>query len=57
METTHKYLDDLVAEDYRTAAVFQKYGIDFLSESSKTIEEDSKNKNVSVKELYWMGKI
>ena len=46
-----KSVSEFVADDYRTAAIFQKYGIDFCSNSNETIDEISKNKNISADEL------
>lgn len=40
-----------VADDYRTAAVFQKYNIDFCCKGGKTINEVCENKKISADEL------
>ncbi len=40
-----------VADDYRTAAVFQNYGIDFCCRGGKTINEVCESKNISADEL------
>lgn len=40
-----------VADDYRTAAVFQKYGIDFCCNGGKTITEVCEKKNIHSDEL------
>ncbi|WP_370098123.1 DUF542 domain-containing protein, partial [Xanthomarina gelatinilytica] len=36
---TQKQIGQYVAEDYRTAGVFSKYGIDFCCKGHRTIEE------------------
>ncbi len=46
-----KSVGEFVADDYRTAAVFQKYGIDFCCKGSKTIEEVCESKKISADEL------
>jgi regulator of cell morphogenesis and NO signaling len=46
-----KSVGEFVANDYRTATVFQKYGIDFCCKGSKTINEVCENKNISADEL------
>lgn len=42
---------EMVAEDYRTADVFKKYGIDFCCGGGKTIERVCDEKNISMPEL------
>jgi regulator of cell morphogenesis and NO signaling len=46
-----KSVGEFVAEDYRTASVFQKYGIDFCCKGGKTIDEVCESKKVSADEL------
>jgi len=46
-----KNVGHFVAEDYRTASVFEKYGIDFCCKGGKTIEEVCTQKNISAQEL------
>ncbi|MGP8217536.1 MAG: iron-sulfur cluster repair di-iron protein [Bacteroidia bacterium] len=46
-----KSVGEFVANDYRTAAVFQKYGIDFCCKGNKTIEEVCESKKISAGEL------
>ncbi|GGG57964.1 iron-sulfur cluster repair di-iron protein [Bizionia arctica] len=36
---TQKQIGEFVAQDYRTAAIFSKYGIDFCCKGHRTIEE------------------
>ncbi len=40
-----------VADNFRTASVFQKYGIDFCCKGGRTISEVCENKNISADEL------
>ncbi|MBF6608713.1 MAG: iron-sulfur cluster repair di-iron protein [Flavobacterium sp.] len=44
-------IGEIVAEDFRTAAVFSKYGIDFCCKGNRTLEEVCEKKNVSVNTL------
>ncbi|PKL85954.1 MAG: iron-sulfur cluster repair di-iron protein [Ignavibacteriae bacterium HGW-Ignavibacteriae-1] len=44
---TSQTIGSFVANDYRTATVFQKYGIDFCCKGGRTIEEVSQKKNIS----------
>lgn len=44
-------IGEIVAEDYRTASVFQSHGIDFCCKGFKTINEVCKTKNIKPKEL------
>ena len=38
-------IGDFVAKDYRTAAIFSKYGIDFCCKGQRTIDEVCTKKN------------
>lgn len=55
METLHKdyqkQIGQFVAEDYRTAAIFSKYGIDFCCKGDRTIEEVCQKNNIDIHEL------
>jgi len=42
----HYTVGEIVAEDYRTAAIFSKYGIDFCCKGNRTIEEACNKKNL-----------
>jgi len=44
-------IGEIVAEDFRTASVFSKYGIDFCCKGNRTLEEVCEKKNISVSEL------
>lgn len=59
METLHKdaqkQIGQFVADDFRTAAVFSDYGIDFCCKGDRTIEEVCKKNNIEVEEL--LGKL
>lgn len=47
METLEKItIGEYVAKDFRTAAIFSKYGIDFCCKGNRTIEEACEKKNV-----------
>jgi len=55
METLHKdsqkQIGQFVAEDFRTAAIFSKYGIDFCCKGDRTIEEVCTKNNIDSDEL------
>ncbi|HLV70506.1 MAG TPA: iron-sulfur cluster repair di-iron protein [Xanthomarina sp.] len=55
METLNKeaqkQIGQFVAEDYRTAAVFSNYGIDFCCKGHRTIEEVCAKNNIDSNEL------
>lgn len=59
METLHKdaqkQIGQFVADDFRTAAVFSNYGIDFCCKGERTVEEVCKKNNIDVEEL--LGKL
>ncbi len=42
---------ELVAEDYRKAEVFNKFGIDFCCGGNKLLEEACSNKNIESKDV------
>jgi regulator of cell morphogenesis and NO signaling len=44
-------IGDLVADDYRTAAVFKQYGIDFCCGGKSTVAEVCEKKKISLVEL------
>jgi len=47
METDNKItIGEIVAQDFRTAAVFSKYGIDFCCKGHRTLEEACKKKDI-----------
>ncbi|MDD7888027.1 iron-sulfur cluster repair di-iron protein [Flavivirga sp. 57AJ16] len=52
METiTQKQVGAFVAEDFRTAAVFNKYGIDFCCRGNRTLEEVCDKNGIETSEL------
>ncbi|HLT34549.1 MAG TPA: iron-sulfur cluster repair di-iron protein [Aquaticitalea sp.] len=59
METLHKdsqkQIGQYVADDFRTAAVFSSYGIDFCCKGERTIEEVCQKNNIDSDEL--LGKL
>lgn len=46
-----KTVGQIVANDYRTAQVFRKFGLDFCCGGDKTIEEAAENKNINPTEV------
>ena len=46
MNTRTDLIGEMVAEDFRTAAVFKKYGIDFCCRGGRTIEDACKDSNL-----------
>lgn len=52
MKTSIKMtIGEIVAQDYRTAAVFSKYGIDFCCKGHRTIEEVCQKKSIATDQL------
>jgi regulator of cell morphogenesis and NO signaling len=53
METLDtKTIGEYVAQDFRTAALFSKYGIDFCCKGNRSIEEVCENKDVTPEDLF-----
>lgn len=52
MNTKTDLIGDMVAEDFRTAAVFKKYGIDFCCKGGRTIEEACEKKDLDQNKIY-----
>ncbi len=52
MFVQEKTIGQMVAEDFRAAAVFRKYKIDFCCKGNRTIEEACDNKKVTPEEIY-----
>ncbi len=48
---TQKQIGQFVADDYRTAAIFSKYGIDFCCKGHRTIEEVCNKKGIDANQL------
>ncbi|WP_370478947.1 iron-sulfur cluster repair di-iron protein [Tamlana flava] len=46
-----KQIGQFVADDYRTAAVFSRYGIDFCCKGQRTIEEVCNKKDIETSQL------
>lgn len=44
----NQIIGELVAQDYRTASVFKKYGIDFCCQGNKTIQDACDKKNIDI---------
>ncbi|REC60750.1 iron-sulfur cluster repair di-iron protein [Chryseobacterium pennae] len=52
MNTKTDFIGNIVAEDFRTAAIFKRYGIDFCCKGGRTIEEACKNKKLNPEKIY-----
>jgi len=52
MNAKTDFIGDIVAEDFRTAAVFKRHGIDFCCKGGRTIEEACSNKKLNPEEIY-----
>jgi regulator of cell morphogenesis and NO signaling len=52
---SQKQVGQFVADDYRTAAVFSSYGIDFCCKGNRTLENVCTTNNIDVNEL--LGKL
>ncbi|AZA60145.1 iron-sulfur cluster repair di-iron protein [Chryseobacterium sp. Ch-15] len=52
MNTQTDFIGDIVAEDFRTAAIFKKYGIDFCCKGGRTIEEACGPRNLDSDQIY-----
>lgn len=53
MDVRKNSIGNIVAEDFRTAAVFKKYGIDFCCSGGRTIEEACKAKSTLNPEIIY----
>lgn len=45
-------IGDMVAEDFRTAAIFKKYGIDFCCKGGRTVEDACEKKDLDAERIY-----
>ncbi|WOC50662.1 iron-sulfur cluster repair di-iron protein [Bergeyella porcorum] len=52
MNTKTDLIGDIVAQDFRTAAIFKKHHIDFCCKGGRTIQEACEHKNISPELLY-----
>lgn len=52
MELKEKTIGDYVAENFRTAAIFKKYGIDFCCRGGRTIEATCEAKKLNPAPIY-----
>ncbi|MEL0455599.1 iron-sulfur cluster repair di-iron protein [Flavobacteriaceae bacterium SZ-1-7] len=50
-DNAQKQIGQFVADDYRTAAVFSRYGIDFCCKGQRTIEEVCNKKDIDASQL------
>jgi hypothetical protein len=46
------FIGNMVAEDFRTAAIFKRHGIDFCCKGGRTIEEACNNKKLDPEKIY-----
>ncbi len=46
------FIGDIVAEDFRTAAIFKKNGIDFCCKGGRTIEDACESKKLDAENIY-----
>src|SRR5215831_17031530 len=47
----NKTVGEYVADDFRTAAIFTKYGIDFCCKGHRTLDEVCEKKNINMSNL------
>lgn len=52
MNVQTDFIGDIVAQDFRTAAIFKNYGIDFCCKGGRTIEEACENKKLNADKIY-----
>lgn len=52
MDVRKEQIGSMVAADYRTAAIFKKYGIDFCCKGGRTIAEAAEKKNLDTEKIY-----
>lgn len=52
MNTRTDFIGDIVAEDFRAAAIFKRYGIDFCCKGGRTIEEACSQKKLTPEKIY-----
>ena len=52
MTTLEKTIGEIVAEDFRSAAVFKKYGIDFCCKGNRSIAEACEPKGIDPANIY-----
>lgn len=52
MDLTTINIGEIVAQDFRAAAIFKKHGIDFCCKGNRTIEEACEKKGVDTRKIY-----
>lgn len=52
MDIRNEQIGSIVANDFRTAAIFKKYGIDFCCKGGRTIEEATEKKGLDKNKIY-----
>lgn len=50
--TDQKTIGEIVADDYRTAAIFQSYGIDFCCKGNRTIVDACESRKINTGDVY-----
>ncbi|MDO5615789.1 MAG: iron-sulfur cluster repair di-iron protein [Cruoricaptor ignavus] len=50
--TLEKTIGEIVAEDFRAAAVFKKYNIDFCCKGNRSIEDACESKKINPQDIY-----
>lgn len=51
MTTQERTIGEIVAQDYRAAAVFKKYKIDFCCNGNRSLQDATEKKGISVEEI------
>lgn len=52
MNTRTDFIGNMVAEDFRTAAIFKRHGIDFCCKGGRTIEDACSHKKLAPEKIY-----
>lgn len=52
MNIRTQHIGEIVAEDFRTASVFKKHGIDFCCKGDRTVEDACAQKNLDAEAVY-----
>ena len=52
MNTGTDFIGNMVAEDFRTVAIFKRHGIDFCCKGGRTIEEACSHKKLAPEKIY-----
>jgi regulator of cell morphogenesis and NO signaling len=52
MNIRKDFIGEIVSEDFRTAAIFKKYRIDFCCKGGRTIEDACNSKKLDIEQIY-----